>query len=228
MIISYARGDVTGDRIPDNIYLTGIKTIDSPFVQNITLVIQDGKTGMRNYVSLKSNAGYDPTIILRDFTGDGVKDILISIASGGSGGIMYYYIYSDINNIPKLLFDYNIFNETYNYKVIYKDFYKVEVINVTNKIKYIIDISYKGQDYLNEIYDSNGKLKSEIEGFVNPLSGLYPIDFDSDGIYELIGYQRIAGLYNADSLGYIQTGLQWSGKKFDVFNQYVAINGANI
>ncbi|NBI07947.1 VCBS repeat-containing protein [Senegalia massiliensis] len=228
MIISYARGDVTGDRIPDNIYLTGIKTIDSPFVQNITLVIQDGKTGMRNYVSFKSDSGYEPTITLRDFTGDGVKDILISIASGGSGGFMYYYIYSAINNIPKLLFDYNIFNETYKYKVIYKDFYKVDVINITDKIKYIIDISYKGQEYLNEIYDSNGKLKSEIEGFVNPLSGLYPIDFDLDGIYELIGYQRIAGLYNADSLGYIQTGLQWSGKKFDVFNQYVAINGANI
>jgi len=228
MIISYARGDVTGDRIPDNIYLTGIKTIDSPFIQNITLVIQDGKTGMRNYVSFKSNAGYNPTIILRDFTGNGVKDILISIASGGSGGIMFYYIYSAINNIPELLFDYNIFNETYKYKVIYKDFYKVEVINVTDKIKYIIDISYKGQDYLNEIYDSNGKLKSQIEGFVNPLSGLYPIDFDSDGIYELIGYQRIAGLYNADSLGYIQTGLQWSGKKFDIFNQYVAINGVEI
>jgi hypothetical protein len=30
-IVSYARGDVNGDGIPDNVYLTGIKTPDSPF-----------------------------------------------------------------------------------------------------------------------------------------------------------------------------------------------------
>ena len=36
-IVAYASGDVNGDRIPDNVYLTGIKTPDSPFIQDITL-----------------------------------------------------------------------------------------------------------------------------------------------------------------------------------------------
>jgi len=37
-IVSFAQGDVNGDGVPDNVYLTGIKTSDSPFTQNITLV----------------------------------------------------------------------------------------------------------------------------------------------------------------------------------------------
>lgn len=226
MIVSSARGDVNGDRIPDHVYLTGVKTKDSPFIQKITLVIQDGRTGMVNYVPLKSDSGYNPTLFLGDFTGDGVKDIMVSIASGGSGGIMYYYIYSDVGNIPKLLFDYNVFNEAYQYQVTYRDYYKVEVINMTAAIKYVIDISYKDRDYLDEIYDPKGKLKAPIEGFVSPLSGLYPIDFDSDGVYELLAYQRISGRYAADALGYVQTVLKWDGKKFALSNQYVAIFGA--
>ena len=114
-IVSYARADVNGDRIPDNVYLAGIKTPSSPFIQNITLVIQDGMTGMFTSIPLKENAGYNPTLFLGDFTGDGVADILVSIASGGSGGIMYHYIYSFINNVARLLFDFNTYNEQFKY-----------------------------------------------------------------------------------------------------------------
>ncbi|WP_029452313.1 hypothetical protein [Clostridium algidicarnis] len=227
-IVAYARGDVNGDRIIDNIYLTGIMTSDSPFVQDITLVIQDGMTGRFTSIPLKENTGYSPTILLRDFTGDGVSDILIGINTGGSGGIMYYYIYSFINNTPRLIFDFDVYNQQYEYQVNYKDNYKVEVISEENNKMYIIDISDKGEEYLNEIYDKDGKLKEPIEGFVNPLSGLYPVDFDSDGVYELLGYQKIAGRYNADSLGYILNTLRWKDNMFVLDNQYLAIFGADI
>lgn len=164
-IVAYARGDVNGDRIPDGVYLTGVKTADSPFIQNITLVIQDGRTGRFTSIALVENTGYNPTLFLGDFTGNAVDDILISIATGGSGGIMYYYIYSFINNIPGLLFDVDVYNDEYKYSVIYKDNYKVQVISEKNNKKYIIDISNRGSDYINEIYDENGRLKSPISGF---------------------------------------------------------------
>ncbi len=226
MIVSIARGDVNGDGVPDNVYLTGVRTPESPFVQRITLVIQDGRTGTSNRIPLKSDAGYNPTLFLGDFTGDGVKDIMISIASGGSGGTMYYYIYSYVGNNPKLLFDYEVFNEAYQYEVNYMDFYKVQVKSIKNNTMYIIDISNRERDYLNEIYDQNGKLKSPIKGWVNPISGLYPIDFDSNGVYELLAYQRIAGRYNADSLGYVLTTLKWDKNQFVMSDQYVAIFGS--
>lgn len=222
-IVSFVRRDVTGDRVPDNVYLTGIKTPDSPFTQNITLVIQDGKTGWFTSVPLSENAGYNPRLFLGDFTGDGIADILISIDSGGSGGIMYHYIYSFINNTPQLLFDFNSYNEEYKYEVTYKDNFKVEVLSRKNDRKYIIDISTRGDEYLQEIYDENGKLKSPISGFVNPLSGLYPVDFDSNNVYELLAYQKIAGRYNADSLGYVLNTLKWKDNMFILDNQYIAI-----
>lgn len=224
-IVTFARSDVTGDQVPDNVYLTGIKISDSPFTQNITLHVQDGRTGSVKSVPLRENAGYNPTIFLGDFTGNGVDDILISIASGGSGGIMYHYIYSFMENTPQLLFDFNEYNEQYQYQVMYQDHYKVEVVSRSNNKKYLIDISKRGTEYLNEIYDANGHLKSPITGFVNPLSGLYPVDFDSNKVYELLAYQKIAGRYNADSLGYVLNTLGWFDNRFVLQNQYVAIFG---
>ncbi|MBP1930809.1 VCBS repeat-containing protein [Ammoniphilus resinae] len=225
-IVASATGDVNGDRIPDHVFLTGTKTPDSPFTQNITLVVQDGRTGRYMSTPLQENAGYNPTLFLGDFTGDGVEDILISITSGGSGGIMYHYIYSYLNNTPRLLFDFNVYNGQYQYQVTYLDNYKVEVTSLLNNQKYIIDISNRGADYLNEIYDPNGKLKNPIQGFVNPLSGLYPVDFDSNGVFELLAYQKIAGRYNADALGYVLNTLGWRNNRFTLVNQNVAIFGS--
>lgn len=141
---------------------------------------------------------------------------------------MYHYMYSFINNVPKLMFDFNVYNDQYQYEVTYEDNYKVEVISNENKEKYIIDISYKGKEYLNEIYSVDGKLKSPISGFVNPLSGLYPVDFDANGVYELLAYQKVAGRYNADSLGYVLNSLKWEKNTFNLYNQNIAIFGADL
>lgn len=225
-VVAFARGDVTGDQRADQVYLTGIVTPDSPFVQQITLHVQDGRTGEVTRVRLSDNAGYNPTLFLGDFTGDGVDDILISINSGGSGGIMYHYIYSFVDNTPQLLFDFNAYNEQYEYEVTYQDNYKVEVVSESNNQTYIIDISTRDPEYLNEIYDKNGKLKMPITGFVNPLSGLYPVDFDSNQQFELLAYQKIAGRYNADSLGYVLNTLTWWEDRFVLRDQYVAIFGS--
>jgi hypothetical protein len=224
-VFSYVKGDVTGDGKADNIYLIGTKTSDSPFIQNITLVIQDGSTGASTSIRLAENAGYNPTLSLYDFTGNGVLDILIGIESGGSGGIMYYYIYSFRDKIPRILFDFQKYNDQYQYKITYLDDYKVKVYSQYNQITYLIDISQKGSEYLNEIYDENKKLIQPIEGFVDPLSGLYPIDFDANGVYELMAFQKIAGRYHADSLGYIQNILIWKEKEFVLENQFAAIYG---
>lgn len=226
-VVSFIRGDVTGDGVPDDVYLTGIKTSESPFIQNITLVVRDGRTGTFKSVTLPDeNAGYNPTLYLNDFTGNGVYDILISITSGGSGGITYYYVYSFVNNIPRVIFDYNEYNQEYQYEVTYRDCYKVEVVSKNNNTRYILDISGKGPEYLKEIYDSNGKLKTAISGFVNPLSGLYPVDFDANRVYDLFAFQRIAGRYNADALGFIQNILIWDNNRFILDRQFVAVFGA--
>ncbi|MCM3719493.1 VCBS repeat-containing protein [Fictibacillus phosphorivorans] len=224
-VVSFAKGDVTGDKVPDNVYLTGTKTPDSPFIQHITLVVQDGRTGRHQSVNLSENAGYDPTLFLGDFTGDGADDILIRIQSGGSGAFTFDYVYSFVNNNPQLLFDFQTYNDRFQYDVNYQDNYKVKVVSKSNQLTYLIDISLRDPEYLNEIYEANGKLISPIEGFVNPLSGLYPVDFDSNGVYELLAYQKVAGRYNADALGYVLNTLAWKNDRFVLQNQNIAIDG---
>jgi hypothetical protein len=93
-------------------------------------------------------------------------------------------------------------------------------------MKYLLDISDRGSEYLSEIYYRNGKLKAPISGFVNPLSVLQPVDFDYDRVLELMAFQKIAGRYNADSLGYIQNILKWDGQRFILDNQMLAISGS--
>ncbi|MBU5484684.1 VCBS repeat-containing protein [Clostridium sp. MSJ-11] len=229
-IIQYKKGDVNGDKIADGVYLIGKKPFgeESPFYDHITLVIRDGKDNRLYYIELEDNSGYDPTIFLGDFTGDGINDIFITINSGGSGGFTYNYLYSFVGNQPRKLFDYEDFNKSYEYEVTYKDNYKVEVLSKTLNKQFIIDISNKPQDYLNEIYDKNGKLIKEIKGDVIGVGNIYPIDFDGDGVYELFALQRIIGRFNADTLGLVQTSLKWDGNKFIPFNQYVGIFGATI
>ncbi|UOQ92068.1 hypothetical protein MUO14_16415 [Halobacillus shinanisalinarum] len=159
-----------------------------------------------------------------------MDDILISINSGGSGGFGYYYVYSFLNNQAKELFDYKKFDDSFVYDVIYRDHYKVDVVNRTLNLTYTIDIQNKGRDYLSEIYQPDGTLKEPIEGWVSGLNVLYPIDFQGDGVYELFVFQEIAGRYHADGLGVVQTPLSWDGSKFSVMNdiQYVAVLGTDI
>ena len=227
-VVSYGRGDVNGDKVPDNVYLTSVKTPDNPFDQNITLVIQDGATKRFTSIPLKQNAGYDPKLFLADFTGDKVKDIKISIFSGGSGGYTFHYIYSFTNNIPKLIFDFEAYNEEYKYDITFKNNYKIEAFSRKNKEKYIIDISARDPDYLNEKYDENGVLKQPISGFVNPISNLYPVDYDLDGVYDLMAYQKINGKSNVDTLGYFLNVLKWKDNRFDLYDQNVAIFGVQV
>ncbi len=229
-ILAFQQGDVNGDYIQDYVYLIGQKFPDSPYTKNITLVIQDGKTNQFYSVPLKTNEGYQPGLFLGDLTGNHADDILISIDSGGSGGFAYYYAYSFQDNQSQLLFNYEQFNREFVYSVTYKDHYQVEVVNKTLQLKFLIDLSGRGEEYLSEIYDKNGKLTTPISGWVSELNRLYPIDFQGNGTYELFAIQRVAGRYSADGLGLIQTTLVWDGNKFVPQNnqQQAAIFGTSL
>jgi hypothetical protein len=113
LILDFKYGDVTGDGISDNIYLIGEKNFDeeSNFIENIRLVIIDGATYFVEIISFESDGGYNPRLFLGDFTGNKVDDSLISIFSGGSGGMSWYYIFSCLNNKVKKIFDYEVYNK---------------------------------------------------------------------------------------------------------------------
>ncbi len=220
------QGDVNGDGRLETVYLVGNKpTQGSPYIEDIGIVIYGPDDNRLAEISLEENSGYQPTLFLGDFTGDNIDDILVNIDSGGSGGYVFSYIYSFSDNQPKPLFDFNAFNEKSDYTVDYLDYYRVEVTNPSLNKKYVLDISNKDRDYISGIYDENGKLKRALKGDVLPLGALYPIDIDRNKIFEINTLQRIVGLYNADTLGYVETIMRWNGEAFAPYVQSVSIPG---
>ncbi|RHW32734.1 hypothetical protein D1B33_16325 [Lysinibacillus yapensis] len=227
-IVASKIGDVTGDGFPDWIFLTGTKQPDSPYITNIQLVVKNGRTLQFQPFPLSENAGYDPKIWLGDLTGNGIKDILITIDSGGSGAILFAYVYSYISNRLMKIFDSIQFNEQHPFEVHYANQYKVTILSRNPAKKYILDIQDKGKDYLNEIYNPDGTLKQPIEGWVDPISALYPIPFARNGQYDLLAMQQIAGRYHADSLGIVENLLAFDGLQFSIVRQMVAIYGEEL
>lgn len=231
VMVSSAYGDVNGDGVPDHVFLTVDRSADpsSPYVTQITLNIQDGVTRRMYTIPLDpgGNAGYNPTLFLGDFTGDGVKDILIAIDSGGSGAFTFDYIFSFVHNQARKLFDFNQYNEQNQYTITYLNHYRVKVESLATKLTYLIDISGRGSEYLSQIYNADGTLKKPVRGFADGVSGFYPVDVDRNGVYEIQAYQQLSGLYHADSLGYMVNTLRWDGSKFVVWQQWLAIFGMN-
>ncbi|MFW5434821.1 hypothetical protein [Paenibacillus apiarius] len=230
-IFAMENGDVNRDGVADRVFLTGNKPFGegSPFIDHIALFVQEGHTKNVTKLPLAETAGYNPTIFLGDFTGDKTDDICIVIDAGGSGGIIYANLFSYWNWKYHLIFDSETFNATKgNYDVMYKDNYKVEVINRQLYTKYTIDIAYKGADYLASIYDQGGKLIKPMTGEVGNIGGLYPIDYERDGIYDLTAAQNIMGQYQADRLGIVNTVLHWNGMAFIPIRQYVQIYGSKL
>ncbi|MGG0643551.1 VCBS repeat-containing protein [Sporosarcina gallistercoris] len=230
-IITSTYGDVNGDGMVDVVYLTGVKSVDptSPYLQQITLHIQDGATNKVHTIALneEGNSGYNPTLFLGDFTGDGILDILVSIDSGGSGAFTFDYVYSFAKNQAEKLFDFEQYNKQNQYTVTYQDYFKVNVHSPATGKSYLLDISDRGAEYLSQIYFQNGKLKQPVQGMADGVSGFYPVDMDRDGVYEIQAYQQISGLYHADAFGYIINTLKWDGHKFAIWQQWFAIYGTS-
>jgi hypothetical protein len=215
-LLDMKQGDVTGDGIIDYVYLYGNKLDETEiFADHITLVIQDGRSNQISTIHLQKNAGYNAKLFLGDFSKDNLFDILISIESGGSGGYGIFYIYSFRNNIPRLLFDFEKYNKSYTFQVNYEDFYKVSVGSPSQDLLFTLDISYKDYDYLSNLYDENGKLKQPIQGEVLAASDLNPIVTNQKSMsYDLLVFQRIIGISNSDTLGYIENLITWNGSQF--------------
>lgn len=227
-VVASAVGDVTGDGFLDWVYLIGTKQADSPYITNIQLILKNGRTNQFQAFNLSENAGYEPTLWLGDLTGNGVKDIYIVIDSGGSGGIIFAYVYSSIQGRMTKIFDSVQFNEQHPFTVQYANNYKAYVYSKSPRKRYTLDLNYKGKEYLDEIYNANGTLKQPIEGWVDPISALYPIDLARNGKYDLLGMQQIAGRYHADGLGYVENLLHWDGREFLIVRQTVAIYGEDL
>lgn len=220
-------GDVTGDGIDDFVYLTGHKkNPDAIYQEGITISVVDGVTNEVTEQVLDLNGGYGSALFLGDFNQDEISDIYVSISSGGSGNINYYYIYSFKDKTPVQLLDYQSLNQLYEWSVRFLDHYQVEVINDTLNQTYELNLSFKNKEFLQKYYDSEGKTREGVEGEVLPLGGLSPIMTPrGKGAYSLLSSQVIIGTAMVDHLGVIEIYLTYQEGKFIPYDMVIGEQG---
>lgn len=228
VVIDKRRGYVTGDSFKDTVYLTGNITEESSYWENITLNVLNKKLDLYEGVSLKENVGYNPRIFLGDFTGNYLDDILIVLDTMPNDGPINAYLYTFLAGEMVHVFDSEKYNGSSDYKVNYQDQYKVNVISTVQKKKYVLDIITQGQGVLSKLYNEDGILEEPNEGSVNPIRGLYPVDFTRDGTYELVVSQEIASQHFSEPLGYVNNILKWNGQEFITYRQCITLLGEDL
>ncbi|SFA84398.1 hypothetical protein [Clostridium frigidicarnis] len=228
IILSEDLGDVDGDGYLDKVYLTGTAPFNNTknYIDDITLVVEYGNK-KTDIIPLKVNGGFNPKVGVYNLINRDKKEILISIVPGGSGGYVFYYIYSFIDTALKNIFDFEEFNKKTSemYTVLYKPNYNVEIANTLLKKKYLINLSLNPKEYLSFLYKDDGTLKSDFKGSISSLVGLYPISLENDGTFKLLAIENIIGIATKDILGSIQVYLQWQDSSFKPFAESVAIDG---
>lgn len=227
-VIAKQAADVNGDGKKEWVSILGKRFDDtSLYIENINILVEslDGKKGY--VVSLsKYDGGYLPGLEFHDFTGNGIPEVMISMPTGGSGGITNYYIYSLKDDKPQLIFDsdktsvkfYGEFIGNYKAKIYVED--PKDVMAITA----IVDLKEKKAMYDElEIY-KDGKLPDldDIDTNVNELMtyqlyGLIKaVDTDDDGIMELEAYQSVKGCCNADTVAHIITLWKWEDGQWNL------------
>lgn len=208
-------GDVNGNNIPDTVYLIGEKN-QNPFYENINLIIQDGRTKILYTIPLfpQYYMGYDPFIILAGFINGKTEEIFVSLPVGGSGALTYYYVISFENNLIRYILkpnDFQTLSEQLGFEVIYRDYYKVDIVSSElNKIL-TLDVSDRKEYYEGKVYDSDGKLIKPLKGFIIDLPHLFPLKLNGNRPYVLNAQQDIAGTSHADRLGYLSSDWTYAG-----------------
>jgi hypothetical protein len=54
------------------------------------------------------------------------------------------------------------------------------------------------------------------------------VNNEKNDAYDLLAFQRIIGIYNSDTLGFIENLLSWDGEKFVSSRMFATIPGTNL
>lgn len=209
-------GNVTAKDAVNKIAVKGIP-VNSQYYDNIVIEIYGADNTLMNTIRPKTDLGYEPDVILADFMGNGLSQIFLGINSGGSGGFGYFYIFDAQNNEIKTIFDYEEYSKNNQYTGKYLDYYRAFVTKTDASEKYAIDLTLRPKDYIDMIWDSNGKLIKPVEVFISGVNTVFPYYNYTSHKFELLVYQRVTGLYSADGLGYVMTQLTFSNGIFTPF-----------
>lgn len=131
------------------------------------------------------NYGYDPSVFLGDFVGNGLSQIFYSVNSGGSGAYSASQVISLQGGEIKTIFDSENFKNT----------------AVGKLEENIVKIEYKNQNYY--IDATNADLSGNKEVTISDVNTVMPIFNSGLGKYQIMQLQKVYIDYTANNVGYL-------------------------
>lgn|GEM_PF-669567 len=211
-----AQGDVTGDGAPDQVYLVGIHTQPAKFADaHQLLIVSDAGGTVTTFPLGPDSGGYPGTLFLGRINGERTPDILAGIPTGGSGGIIRYYLLTDTGGTPAFLLNPATFNAGIPLTVTLQPNYAAVVAVPSTGQRYTLDLRdahtpAELRKIYGEIYAPSGRLLVPTTGTIDPYGYVEPVDVDRDGFYELLGYRNIWVRYHANSVATARDVWRWT------------------
>jgi hypothetical protein len=198
LVLTEEKEDISGDGKDDTISLKGIPYEEgAAFLKEIELQIT-GSNGKTYTVEL--DPGYEPAVTFVDLDHDGVEDLLISIPSGGSGGITNYSLYTfkdfQLREIPA--------PDPLTITSQFLDYYQASITIENTSQSFDFDLKNRKKDYERLGIYHKGKLNEPRELMVDPYSTLKPIIVKNNS-YGLKAIQQVSGAYHADGIAFIES-----------------------
>ncbi|MFI8687201.1 hypothetical protein [Rossellomorea sp. NPDC077527] len=195
MTVAVYKKDVTGDGKKDTITLKAIPF--SPDALFLKQIWADIKTSKGSDIRIDYEGGYEPKIQFVDLNHDGIKDMLYSSATGGSGGLYSMSLHTLADN---KLVDIGL-PDPLTITAQFEDQYKASITFVDTNQSYTIDLSDRKEDYERLGIYTEGKLNEPMELMVGPYAFFEPDRIFGKSGKGLKGYQQISGAYHADGIG---------------------------
>lgn len=190
--------DVTGDGKKDQIVLKGLPYEEgTEFLKEIYMEITASN---KKSSKVELDSGFNPRAVFVDLNHDGLKDIFVTVDTGGSGGITNHYLYTakDFNltdlTVPEPL----VINSQF------LDGYKATLTIQDTGESYTFDLSNRAEDYERTGLYQKGKLSEPTELMVDPYSTLKPVLVGGKQ-FGLQGTQLVSGAYHADGIAIIES-----------------------
>ncbi|MGV3466887.1 MAG: hypothetical protein ACO1OT_16545 [Heyndrickxia sp.] len=212
-VIKTYKEDINGDGKKENIVLKGLLYKQGQsYYKKIWSEIVFPK---HSKVIIRYSPGLEPKIQFVDLNHDGIKDMLGSSATGGSGGIYHYHLDTIKNykavNIP--------LPPPLNLQGQFENNFKA-MLNIAETKEIIrLNVAKRKKDYIQTgLYQENGKLNEPTELMIDPVAMYKVVKVKGKKGYGLKSYRQISGAYHADLLGILTATWYYENGKWGLIN----------
>lgn len=217
------RIDADGDGAADDVLLVGENDDTSaPFgfqTRNLAVVVRDGVSGKFAAYLFPEDFGFElPRFSIGSFTAAKKNEILVSVETGGSGGIVLYALMAYENEKVVSVLSQEELNKGLDLNIVCLPGFKMKISDKNTGFNSIADF-HDGEAvpmYIDRgVYNKAGvflKDQTYVDGEVidDVFISLDPADNDGDGILELHGKQRISFIAHGNTVAWAES--VWSVK----------------